>query len=64
METNTVAVLRTDVNTLAWVPCYLSEDGQPIIQQDGEWVLAEQAKGFERFHRPQLFDDHLEVKAA
>ena len=59
-ESDSLAVIRTAENAIAWLPVHLNElTGEPAVSIDGHWRAAESVSGFERFEKARfkrLFD--------
>ena len=54
-ESDSLAVIRTAENAIAWMPVFLNQaTGEPCINRDGQWRAAETISGFERFEKARF----------
>lgn len=60
VESDSLAVIRTDYNALSWLPVYLNkQSGEPFLRTEDQWIPLNEVRNFERYqkiNRKKLFD--------
>jgi hypothetical protein len=55
VESDSVAVIRNDTNSIHWEPVYLNAaHGDAFIKDNGAWVPVHEVHGFKRFEKVKV----------